>query len=84
LALAPRKHGRPPGKGGIGPITAPDASEFNCRIAGQVKDYDPLKWVDRKDARKTGRFIQFATRQRDGRPARLEVKNGDAHRVGAT
>jgi len=48
------------GKSGIGPITAFDASRFNCRIAGEVRDFDPLQFVDRKELRKMGRFIQFA------------------------
>lgn len=47
-------------KSGIGPITHFDATRFNCRIAGEVKGFDPLKWVDRKEARKMGRFIHFA------------------------
>ncbi|MCW5979382.1 MAG: beta-ketoacyl-ACP synthase II [Bryobacteraceae bacterium] len=48
------------GRSGIGPITQFDAADFNCRIAGEVKDFDPLTWVDRKEARKMARFIQFA------------------------
>ena len=48
------------GKGGIGSITQFDASEFNCRIAGQVDGFDPLDFVERKEARRMGRFIQFA------------------------
>jgi 3-oxoacyl-[acyl-carrier-protein] synthase II len=45
---------------GIGPITHFDATGFNCRIAGEVKNFDPLNWIDRKEARKMGRFIHFA------------------------
>ena len=48
------------GKGGIGPITQFDASGFNSRIAGEVKNFDPLNYVDKKDVKKMGRFIQFA------------------------
>ncbi|MBV8549983.1 MAG: beta-ketoacyl-ACP synthase II [Acidobacteriaceae bacterium] len=48
------------GKAGIGPITQFDASDFACRIAGEVKDFDPLQYVDKKDVKKMGRFIQFA------------------------
>ena len=48
------------GKGGVGPITQFDATEFECRIAGEVKDFDPLKYVDKKEVKKMGRFIQFA------------------------
>ena len=48
------------GKSGIGPITAFDATEFACRIAGEVKGFDPYKYIEKKEVRKMGRFIQFA------------------------
>jgi 3-oxoacyl-[acyl-carrier-protein] synthase II len=48
------------GKSGIGPITAFDASQFACRIAGEVKDFDPHKYIEKKEVKKMGRFIQFA------------------------
>ena len=48
------------GRGGIGPITSFDASAFSCRIAGEVKEFDPLQFLDKKEVRRTGRFIQFA------------------------
>ncbi|MFN8471715.1 MAG: beta-ketoacyl-ACP synthase II [Anaerolineae bacterium] len=48
------------GQGGAGPITAFDASEYAVRIAAEVKDFDPTAWMDRKDARKMDRFVQFA------------------------
>jgi 3-oxoacyl-[acyl-carrier-protein] synthase II len=72
------------GKSGIGPITAFDASEFNCRIAGQVNGFDPLNWVDKKEARKMGRFIQFAIAASEIaiRAARLEFSPSEAHRIG--
>jgi 3-oxoacyl-[acyl-carrier-protein] synthase II len=47
------------GKGGIGLITRFDTSEFTSRIAGEVKDFDPLNYLDRKAARKMDRFIQY-------------------------
>lgn len=47
------------GKGGIGLITRFDTSEFTSRIAGEVKDFDPLNYLDRKEARKMDRFIQY-------------------------
>ena len=48
------------GKGGIGPITQFDPTKFSCRIAGEVKNFDPLAYVEKKDVKKMGRFIQFA------------------------
>ena len=48
------------GKSGIGPITLFDASTFPTRIAGEVKGFDPGQFMDRKEARRNDRFIQFA------------------------
>jgi 3-oxoacyl-[acyl-carrier-protein] synthase II len=48
------------GKSGIGPITQFDASQFACRIAGEVKGFDPLQFIEKKEIKKMGRFIQFA------------------------
>jgi 3-oxoacyl-[acyl-carrier-protein] synthase II len=48
------------GKSGIGPITAFDATEFACRIAGEVKGFDPYQYIEKKEVKKMGRFIQFA------------------------
>jgi 3-oxoacyl-[acyl-carrier-protein] synthase II len=47
-------------KSGVEPITQFDATEFSTRIAAEVKGFDPLKFVDKKELKKIGRFIQFA------------------------
>lgn len=48
------------GRNGIGSITLFDASEHKCRIAGEVKGYDPHAYMDAKDAKRMDRFAQFA------------------------
>jgi 3-oxoacyl-[acyl-carrier-protein] synthase II len=48
------------GRNGIGPITLFDASQHGCRIAGEVKGFDPLVYIDRKEAKRMDRFAQFA------------------------
>ncbi|MDE3167917.1 MAG: beta-ketoacyl-ACP synthase II [Acidobacteriota bacterium] len=47
-------------KSGIGPITQFDATAFACRIAGEVKGFDPGAYIEKKEIKKMGRFIQFA------------------------
>ncbi|HEV8191420.1 MAG TPA: beta-ketoacyl-ACP synthase II [Ktedonobacterales bacterium] len=48
------------GQSGVGPVTLFDASRHDVRIAAEVKDFDPLNYIDRKLARRTDRFSQFA------------------------
>jgi 3-oxoacyl-[acyl-carrier-protein] synthase II len=48
------------GRSGIGPITQFDATAFNCRIAGEVKGFEPARWIEKKEIKKMARFIQFA------------------------
>ena len=48
------------GRNGIAPITLFDAARHDCRIAGEVKGYDPLTYLDRKEAKRMDRFAQFA------------------------
>jgi 3-oxoacyl-[acyl-carrier-protein] synthase II len=72
------------GKSGIGPITHFDASLFSARIAGEVKGFDPLQFVDKKDVKKMDVFIQFAlaASQFAVDDARLEVTREIADHVG--
>jgi 3-oxoacyl-[acyl-carrier-protein] synthase II len=48
------------GQSGIAPITHFDATGFAARIAGEVKGFDPLQFVDKKDVKKMDVFIQYA------------------------
>jgi 3-oxoacyl-[acyl-carrier-protein] synthase II len=48
------------GVGGIRPIRGFDATAFSCRIAGEVPEFDPGLYVEKKEIKKMGRFIQFA------------------------
>ena len=48
------------GQSGVGPITLFDATGFDCRIAGEVKNFDPFRWIEKKELKKMGRFIQIA------------------------
>ncbi|MBV9766354.1 MAG: beta-ketoacyl-ACP synthase II [Acidobacteriaceae bacterium] len=69
---------------GIGRITQFDTSGFACQIAGEVKDFDPLLYVDKKDVKKMGRFIQFAMAASAFAvdSARLEVTSEEAEKTG--
>ena len=48
------------GASGMAPITAFDTTGFSVTFAAEVKNFDPLNFVDKKEARKMGRFIHFA------------------------
>jgi 3-oxoacyl-[acyl-carrier-protein] synthase II len=48
------------GRSGIAPITLFDAARYAARFAGEVKHFDPLNWLEKKDVKKCARFIQFA------------------------
>ena len=48
------------GKSGVGPITRFDTGSLKTRIAAEVKDFDPLSWMDRREARRNDRYVHFA------------------------
>src|SRR5258708_445658 len=48
------------GRSGIRTITAFDPAAFSCRFAGEVKGFDPANYIEKKEIKKMGRFIQFA------------------------
>ncbi|MDR2210999.1 MAG: beta-ketoacyl-ACP synthase II [Spirochaetaceae bacterium] len=53
------------GKSGIARTTAFDVTNFDAKIAGEVKDFDPDRWIEKKDRRKMARFTQFAVAAAD-------------------
>ena len=48
------------GKSGVRSITHFDTAGFDCTIAGEIRDFDPLHWAEKKEIKKIGRFIQVA------------------------
>ena len=72
------------GKSGVGPITHFDASDFSTRIAAEVKDIDPLAYVDTKNARKMDLFILYAIVASDVavKSACLSVTKENAEKIG--
>ncbi|MEE9229813.1 MAG: beta-ketoacyl-ACP synthase II [Acidobacteriota bacterium] len=48
------------GKSGIGPITRFDATDYSCRIAGEVRDFDPVQFIPKKEVKKMDFFIHYA------------------------
>jgi 3-oxoacyl-[acyl-carrier-protein] synthase II len=72
------------GRSGAGPITHFDASHHSTHFACEVKGFDPLAWLDKKDVKKADRFIQFAVAAADLalKDASFAVSPADAARTG--
>ena len=72
------------GRSGIGPITRFDAGDYPCRIAGEVKGFNPEDWVSKKDVKKMDLFIHYAMAAAEiaMRDAAFQVKPSEADRVG--
>ncbi|MGD1943625.1 MAG: beta-ketoacyl-ACP synthase II [Leptolyngbyaceae cyanobacterium] len=72
------------GRSGVGPITHFDAAQHTTRIAAEVKGFDPLQYMDRKDAKRMDRFAQFAvaTSQQALADAQLEITALNAEQIG--
>jgi len=74
------------GESGAGPITLFDASRHSTRIAAEVKGFDPLRWVAKRDVKKMDRFIQFAVAAADLalEDSGLSIGDGNAEGVGVS
>ncbi|MBF0620907.1 MAG: beta-ketoacyl-ACP synthase II [Magnetococcales bacterium] len=72
------------GKSGLGPITRFDATEYSCRIAGEVTDFNPTDWIAKKDLRKMDLFIHFgiAASEMAIKQAGLIATEENASRIG--
>jgi 3-oxoacyl-[acyl-carrier-protein] synthase II len=72
------------GKSGVARITQFDASEFACQIAAEVKNFDPLQFIEKKELKKMGRFIHLALAAADEamKASGLEVTPEISERVG--
>jgi 3-oxoacyl-[acyl-carrier-protein] synthase II len=72
------------GRSGAGPITKFDASDFPVRFACEVKDFDPLDYVEHKEARKMGAFTHYAIAASDEALADsgLKITDENAERIG--
>jgi 3-oxoacyl-[acyl-carrier-protein] synthase II len=72
------------GVSGVAPITRFDASKHDARIAGEVKGFDPLQWIEKKDVRKMDRFIHYAiaAAQMAFDDAGLKVADDNRERMG--
>ncbi len=72
------------GRSGIDTITQFDPTGFTCRIAGEVKGFDPFRWIEKKEVKKMGRFIQLGIAASDFAVinSRLKVDSSNAERVG--
>ena len=71
------------GRSGAGPITLFDASQHTTHFACEVKGFDPLKWVEKKEVKKMDRFIQFAVAAADFavKDAALDIQAANADAV---
>src|SRR5256885_3608109 len=72
------------GQSGNGLITQFDTNGFHCKIAGEIKNFDPFRWIEKKELKKMGRFIQVALAAADFavKSANWKKEDSDLDEVG--
>jgi 3-oxoacyl-[acyl-carrier-protein] synthase II len=72
------------GNSGVARITGFDASAFACQIAAEVKNFDPLNYIEKKEVKKMGRFIHFAIAAAEEalKTSELKITPDNAERIG--
>ena len=72
------------GRNGISRVEAFDTEKFNCKIGGEIKDFDATQWMDPKEVRRNDRFVQlaFAAAKQAVAHAGLDMAKEDPERVG--
>ena len=74
------------GKTGFGPITYFDTADYRCKLAAEVKDFDPAQYMDKKSARRMEQFCQFAVAAAGQAisDASLDMEQEDPYMVGCS
>lgn len=72
------------GKSGVGYVTRFDATDYPTRIAAEVKDFDPLQYIDKKEVRRTDLFVQYAiaAAKMALEDAEIQINEENADRIG--
>src|ERR1700722_4683107 len=72
------------GKSGIGPVTRFDTTQYDCKIGGEVRDFNAEEYMPVKEARRTDRFVQYAVgaAKKAVTDSGIDMGKEDVNRVG--